>query len=210
MASKHYQAVFERIRGHCRKREWFGPEILAPGRFFQPDKFDIRSTADFRYPPATEKQLAETERLLGFALPDVLRALYAEVANGGFGPAYGIVGAAGGAPHPGGWYKDIADGYLMRPPNVRWVDFAQLVTAQEPGKWIDLRSDEESDDIENRWYERPEYLLSFCYWGCTTEHAIHARTGRIYAVVDGIAFAYWAPSLEVWLEQWLDGTLKQE
>lgn len=184
--------------------------MLVPGRFFQPDKYDIRSTAGFHYPPATEKQLAETERLVGFALPDTLRALYSELANGGFGPAYGITGVSGGAPHFGGWYTDLADGYLSRPPNVRLVDFARHEVSQELGKWFELRYDEESEDIENRWYEWPEYLLSFCYWGCNTEHAIHARTGCIYAVVDGIAFAHWAPSLQVWLEQWLDGTLKQE
>lgn len=205
-----YSALFERIRQHCRQLEWFGPEMLVPGRYYQPDRYDLRSTAGFQYSSATEDQLVTTERMLGFALPGPLRALYAEVANGGFGPAYGIIGASDGAPHAGGWYKDIADGYLSHPPNVRWVDFAHLDAVQELGKWFDLRFEEESDDIENRWYEWPEYLLSFCYWGCNTEHAIHARTGRIYVVDSAASCAYLAPSLEVWLAQWLEGTLQQQ
>ena len=45
---------------------------------------------------ADEAQLAEAERRLGFALPPLLRRLYAEVANGGFGPGTGILGIAGG------------------------------------------------------------------------------------------------------------------
>lgn len=210
MIEMSYTSVFERIRQHCREREWFGPDMLAPGRYYQPDMYDIRSTAGFRYPPATEEQLTATERMLGIALPGTLRMLYAEVANGGFGPGYGIIGVSGGAPHPGGWYNDLADDYLSRPPNVRLVDFAKLDAAQKPGKWFDLQYDEESDDLENRWYEWPANLLSFCYWGCNTEHAIHAYTGQIYVIDSVSACAYWAPSLEVWLEQWLDGTLKQQ
>jgi hypothetical protein len=35
---------------------------------------------------------------LGLPLPPVLHALYATVGNGGFGPAYGLVGITGGAP----------------------------------------------------------------------------------------------------------------
>ena len=47
-------------------------------------------------PPATEEQLAAAERRVGFALPPLLRRLYAEVANGGFGPGPGILGVTGG------------------------------------------------------------------------------------------------------------------
>src|SRR5229473_7003592 len=56
---------------------------------------DPRRTT-FTFPPATVDQLQETETLLGFALPPFLRILYAEIANGGFGPAYGLRGAVGG------------------------------------------------------------------------------------------------------------------
>lgn len=36
--------------------------------------------------------------ILGFPLPPLLRALYTQLANGGFGPMYGLLGLAGGAP----------------------------------------------------------------------------------------------------------------
>jgi hypothetical protein len=49
------------------------------------------------FPPATERALARAERGLGFALPALLRELYARVGNGGFGPAYGLIGVPGGA-----------------------------------------------------------------------------------------------------------------
>src|SRR5687767_8877702 len=48
-------------------------------------------------PPASAKALQVAERALGFKLPDLLRAIYLKVANGGFGPEYGMVGTKGGA-----------------------------------------------------------------------------------------------------------------
>jgi len=40
--------------------------------------------------PATEDQVCEAEKALGFRLPVLLRRLYLEVGNGGFGPNYGV------------------------------------------------------------------------------------------------------------------------
>jgi hypothetical protein len=47
-------------------------------------------------PPAAAKDLQAAERALGFTLPELVRAMYLQVANGGFGPEYGIVGIKGG------------------------------------------------------------------------------------------------------------------
>ncbi len=37
-----------------------------------------------------------TEEVMGFAHPPLLRALYLQIANGGFGPDTGLIGALGG------------------------------------------------------------------------------------------------------------------
>lgn len=42
------------------------------------------------YPPATATEIADAETKLGFQLPRLLSRLYAEVANGGFGPGHGL------------------------------------------------------------------------------------------------------------------------
>jgi hypothetical protein len=47
--------------------------------------------------PVAATQLQTAERALGFALPELLRAIYLSVGNGGFGPEYGLVGTKGGA-----------------------------------------------------------------------------------------------------------------
>lgn len=47
-------------------------------------------------PPVAVKDLRVAERALGFQLPELLRAIYLQVGNGGFGPEYGMVGTKGG------------------------------------------------------------------------------------------------------------------
>ena len=39
---------------------------------------------------------SDDERKLGFQVPELLRAIFLKVGNGGFGPQYGIVGTRGG------------------------------------------------------------------------------------------------------------------
>jgi hypothetical protein len=52
------------------------------------------------YPPTTISVVEATEKELGFRLPSLLSQLYTEVANGGFGPGYGIYGLEGGYADP--------------------------------------------------------------------------------------------------------------
>jgi hypothetical protein len=48
-------------------------------------------------PPVDAKALKAAERTIGCELPELLRAIYLKVGNGGFGPEYGIVGITRGA-----------------------------------------------------------------------------------------------------------------
>jgi hypothetical protein len=48
------------------------------------------------FPPLGQAEVAKAEADLGFSLPDTIRRIYCQVANGGFGPAYGLLGLVGG------------------------------------------------------------------------------------------------------------------
>src|SRR5690242_3913384 len=48
--------------------------------------------------PADRVGVARDERRLGFTLPALLKRLYAEIGNGGFGPGYGLIGLTNGGP----------------------------------------------------------------------------------------------------------------
>ena len=52
-------------------------------------------------PPATSAEVDAAEMALGFSIPMLLRRLYTEVGNGGFGPSYGLEGVPTIPPTPG-------------------------------------------------------------------------------------------------------------
>jgi len=54
---------------------------------------------DRRLIPADPIGIAKDEERLGFALPPVLKQIYVEIGNGGFGPGYGLIGLTNGIPN---------------------------------------------------------------------------------------------------------------
>lgn len=48
--------------------------------------------------PSNPVCVAADERQLGFALPPLMKHIYSEIANGGFGPGYGLIGLTNGVP----------------------------------------------------------------------------------------------------------------
>jgi hypothetical protein len=88
-------------------------------------------------PPATIEQLAQTESDLGFALPQLLKRMYLEVANGGFGPAYGFMSVTDDEYDPA-----LDDVYILA--------YHRLAT---------------SSDIDGEW-QWPEKLISIADVGC--------------------------------------------
>jgi hypothetical protein len=49
------------------------------------------------HPPLSRGEISAAEERIGFTLPRSLVSLYAAVGNGGYGPAYGLLGLVGGA-----------------------------------------------------------------------------------------------------------------
>jgi hypothetical protein len=60
-------------------------------------------------PPARPAEVDAAEAALGFSIPTLLRRLYIEVGNGGFGPYYGLEGVPTVPPTP--WEADIVSLY---------------------------------------------------------------------------------------------------
>lgn len=125
------------------------------------------------------------ERRLGFRLPLAVWRLYGQVANGGFGPGYGILGLVGGAVDEFG--ETAVDSYLDR----------RRAATDDP-RW--------------RW---PEGLLPFCSWGCQIYSCIDCRPGIprppmvVFAPGSGedwrSAFVGEGRTLPRWLQSWVAG-----
>jgi hypothetical protein len=155
------------------------------------------------YPPATEGQLRATEEALGFPLPPLLRALYAQVANGGVGPRYGIMGAIGGFEDVGG---TIVDAYLSKKERYRFVELTTCEQQAEP--YLGPGYLHRNKLVSNLYFDLPsdvwpDRLLQFYDQGCGDYSCIDVNTNRIFLVASDERVLYEANSLEEWLERWL-------
>ena len=104
---------------------------------------DHRFDSDHRVaPPVDAEELASAESGLGFGLPDALREIYLNVANGGFGPGYGLLGVVSGTTDDLGNTADSL--YTL---------FAQ------------------TDPDDPKWSWRFQ-VVPFCYWGCAVYSCI--------------------------------------
>jgi hypothetical protein len=176
------------IVDHCRQRSWFGSDM---GR--RCAEAGAAERRQFRHGPATNAEIAETERQLGFALPPLLRALYSQVANGGFGPGYGLVGAVGGAPAEDA-SKDIAECYRQD---------------RDLSLWQKENGFERDNGLAPFLDEWPGRVLRLVHWGCAIWSCLDVRSGRVlrYEPLHGKrtreAMIIEATSLESWIERWL-------
>jgi hypothetical protein len=138
------------------------------------------------YPPASAAMIAQTATELGFALPTLLRDIYMRVGNGGFGPAYGLIGVAGGAP---------------------------VYLASCPWHIVDLYRAFRARQTRHRpWDER---LLPICHWGCSYFCYLDCALPQAPVfIIDedrhghgpwGCDFQLLATSFEEWMQRWLNG-----
>jgi hypothetical protein len=123
--------IIQDILDACRSRAWYGPELERMQSLQDPRRLGFTS------PAATPQQLEETGRALGFPLLKGLQTLYMRIANGSFGPGYGLRGAVGGFPN--------ADETLAR---MYPYSGECLVDLEQEPAW-------------ERWKGDPHYVLDF-------------------------------------------------
>jgi hypothetical protein len=135
----------------------------------------------------TPTLISACEVVLGFCLPPLLRRLYTEVGNGGYGPGYGIAGVAGGASFQFPWGD--------RSLNQFYFDMRDI-------------SEEMGHPVEEEQQPWPACMLPICDWGCWMLSCIDCSQPT-FPVVDYVGygrefFPSW-PSFEAWIEGWLNG-----
>jgi len=91
--------LYEAIREKCARQGWYGPDVCVVTE-------SDPQTSRFEFPPATKAQFCAAEKIVGFSLPQSLRELHTHVANGGFGPSYGLRGVTGGVSGEGGTIEE--------------------------------------------------------------------------------------------------------
>jgi hypothetical protein len=185
---EQYRELLPTIGRKCAEDQWYGVDLRGP-RWVHTIQADDPLRKQFAFPPATEEQLEATEGALGFPLPPLLRAVYTQIANGGFGPGYGLRGAIGGFPGTG----TIVETYWWSAEGRQLID----LPAKEIGS-------EEFRLDGNLW---PDRFLSLCEWGCNSESYLHCPTGRVFRVApvedEVFGMRQQAATFEEWLKAWL-------
>ncbi|MBI5722425.1 MAG: SMI1/KNR4 family protein [Planctomycetes bacterium] len=137
-------------------------------------------------PPCDTQAIFQAETDLGFPLPDLLREIYMTIANGGFGPGYGVMGLNGG------FTDDLGD-------TVEKLYARYRTTIPDEPTW-----------------EWPEGWLPICHWGCVIYSAVDCLNSPypVYFMdvskkepgesMESITYFH-RPSLEKWLSDWMAG-----
>lgn len=81
----------------ARTKQWMRL-IAAVRRRLQTKISDMNPGARPTLRPGDSATFANDEKELGFEFPPLLKRLYGEIGNGGFGPGYGMIGLTGGVP----------------------------------------------------------------------------------------------------------------
>jgi hypothetical protein len=137
-------------------------------------------------PPADEAELAASEQILGFVLSPLLKRLYLEVGNGGWGPGYGLMVLSA---------SELED---EEGSAVAHYLFHRRRTAEDPS-W--------------HW---PVKLLPICEWGCLIYSCIDCSLPDFPVIAfdtnmlgDGAkwsdAFFPECDSFDEWIELWTEG-----
>ncbi len=182
-------------RIHYYKQNALGEEYEVPAEGWLPS-----STEEYFTPPATEEHLQETEKILGFPLPPFLRALYKRVANGGFGPSQGLLGAAGGGDRDG-WL--LTDEYLFQKEHLRPIDLSACP-----------RLHRESHGDYNRYLSSWAIVVPQACWPDRLLPLIHDGDGMyffldgaseqvFYSGSDRLILRVLAPSLKRFFDRWM-------
>jgi hypothetical protein len=145
--------------------------------------------------PVTEEELVQAETQLGFVLPALLRRIYREVGNGGFGPGYGLLLLNELPPNGGHDTTSLVAEYQgMKAFSQQDIDEYFAEEEEKPALW-------------------PERVLILCDWGCNIYSCLDCSSSElpIFRMDSNenflVEWAIEAPSLHQWLERWIDGTL---
>jgi hypothetical protein len=113
-------------------------------RIAEPEKVRDAGATD-PFPPTSTAKMDAAEAALGFPIPPIIRRLYTEVANGRFGPGYGLVGVDGCGTDEGR------------------NDIVALYHGQSSKHW------------NNRFPRWPVRILRIAYFGCAMYAAVDCR-----------------------------------
>ena len=186
-------ALLQQVLEKCSQEHWYGPELRGPK--WQEVAVNDPRKHQFTHHPASQAQIVATERALVFPLPSLLRSFYMELANGGFGPGYGIRTL---------FERDA--GVVSLTEQYYWSTVNQQPVHLEDfrSQWEQVGSTRLLRLAPGQW---PSQMLSLCEWGDAVESCLDVPSGQVFRVGPmahkGYGLRPQADSLEAWLLLWI-------
>lgn len=141
------------------------------------------------YPPVTLAVVEAAEQQIGFHLPSLIREIYLQVGNGGFGPGYGIIGLEGGYEV---YEETLAESYLG------FQTWEQMFLSERLYE----------DYLEWEWEKS---YLAYGYWGCNVTTVVDCADPNlsIYSLDSTLLKPHSLGNLRQWWLDWLEGGIHQ-
>ena len=131
----------------------------------------------------SDHEIVQSESILGFPVPALLKEIYSTIGNGGFGPGYGLLGLHNG------FSDDLGN-------NAIELYKLNLLPDSDDPSWI--------------W---PTNLLPICHWGCAIYSCIDcsSETGEIVTFDPNLHDESWKTcfilqprNIESWIRAWIE------
>lgn len=153
------------------------------------------------FPPTNQAVIKQAEKILRHPLPALLRALYTQIGNGGFGPGQGLFGVGNGH-----FDNVVTENILSLHLNPRFPTSFRILTQQDR-KLLVKRAMILANGIGYPFVESFEKFIPIARYDDYTKYFLNLRTGEIFEASEGnmstSIMGMRAPSLEGLFEAWL-------
>ena len=170
-------------------------------------KIKVASSDRKPFPPTPPAEIEAAEAALSFAFPALIRELWVQVGNGGFGPG-GITGVETGQQIYGEHLiKATLLSRTIEDHLLEWVEDEEKVTPQTEK---DRQRIESTRKVYEQWYWKDTFIM-YCSWGCTFVTVVDCGDPDlpIHALDSFDIKSHSSKTLRQFWQDWLDGTVQQ-
>ncbi|MBZ0289160.1 MAG: SMI1/KNR4 family protein [Anaerolineae bacterium] len=164
----------------------------------------------YRYPPASLEEVRLTEAAIGAKLPPLIRELFLQIGNGGFGPGYGITGLITGQEiYRRSFVKNERNTIIEIKAHLR-ESIATAEQSSNPTDRLLYLIEQDKRHLENWNRLGLDHLIWYCDWGCNLVTLVdYGKPEMPVYLADSLDVgAESVSTLRQWWYAWLNGSLK--
>jgi hypothetical protein len=158
------------------------------------------------YPPPSIEEIEQTEAAIGAKLPPLVRELYVQIGNGGFGPGWGITGLLTGKKI---YERTLVENFRNTAAEIK-AHLLQSIEEAEQSTPVDQGMIEQDRQHYENWRKlNRDHLIWYCDWGCNIVTLVDYTEPELPIYCADALNLLEEPSktLREWWHRWLDDSL---